>query len=132
VASEVDVFLRLNGGLQEVVELLQQEAGIALVVSGQQPRLFEASCLSISIAVFDEHGLENNLGIPFEEYPVEVSYKRFAGTVGSDVGEALCRNMALATGQLVAAFLGADYIVVEDLQRQIASGSHGEGSASDQ
>jgi hypothetical protein len=49
--------------------------------------------LGIRVAIFDSHGLEDDAGIAFGDYPVPISLTLYAGRVPAG-GEQLCRAIA--------------------------------------
>ncbi len=118
MSSEFSVFMKGDGTtLRGVAERLlgckfgPPEQGLSGV---RHAEVFE-----VSITFQDGHGLEDDMGIPFEDYPVSLEFARSASQSEPELRESLCQALALLCARLIAGRGHADTIVVRDLQELV-------------
>lgn len=75
-----------------------------------------AEIMGVSVTFEDSHGIVDDMGIPFEAYPVCVEFARSGSQTEPELREALCRVLALLCGRLLVDRGYADTMVVRDLQ----------------
>ena len=78
--------------------------------------LYRFEGLNLLIDMFDEHGLDNDMGINFESYRYEMDIYPVKKLEGY---KDLCRSLALFLANQLHGTLGYSCIVVEDLQLQL-------------
>ena len=121
----VSVFIR-GIGVDDVCRVFRDRLGVNLKSEealGQ--RLFITNVFAIDISLSASDGYEDDNGIEFSKYPVNETFKRFAGRVERG-GEALCRSMARVFGDIVRV-AGADVIVVEEMAALLSLDTNEEG-----
>ena len=67
------------------------------------------------------HAMEDDLGIPFSEYPVCVEFRRSAAQGDAELRELLCRTLACLLGRHVHRALGVATLVGQDSQEVVES-----------
>jgi len=75
-----------------------------------------AEVLEVALTFADSHGIVDDMGIPFEAYPLSVEFARSGSQSEPELRDALCRVLALLCGRLLAERGYADTMVVRDLQ----------------
>lgn len=85
------------------------------------PKTQHAEVVEVSITFQAGHGLEDDMGIPFEEYPVSLEFARSSSQSEPELRESLCRVLAMLCARLIATRGHADTMVVRDLQELVES-----------
>src|SRR5712692_10685887 len=86
MSANSSVFVAYECTLERIVELLQPVIGQRLEqVNEAEGRLFKKSAMGIEISARDQHGLEDDVGIEFSRYPIQISFTRYAGTPEVDL-----------------------------------------------
>lgn len=75
-----------------------------------------AELLEISLTFQDHHALEDDLGIPFEEYPISLEFAVSASQTEPELRQSLCLSAARLCARLMAQRGQADTMVVRDVQ----------------
>jgi len=83
--------------------------------------MFEAEVSGTCVALFDKHGLVDDCGIEFTQFPLEIDFTRYAGTTTSDCNEVKLHSLAVSLAERLSKQFGARCIVVENLQRIVQS-----------
>jgi hypothetical protein len=121
------VFIAKQVPTAEICRLFEADCGILLFEQRDGDRTyFERNIFGVFVTVCDCHEYEDNLGIAFSQFPIEVSFKRYAGAWDVDLRTNLCRTMAKLFAQLASQRLQSTCIVVDDLQQMVASYRDGE------
>ena len=72
--------------------------------------------LGLSLSLFDDHGLVDNMGISFSKYEYELDFSVYTAEEGR---EALRRSMALHAARVFYGRFGWPCTVVENLQQKL-------------
>lgn len=114
MASTVSVFISGPVKLSNVVEIVSKSCSCEFVDRTESVghTLFESELNGVWLSVFDEHGLEDDCGIPFSEYSVEVDL-----TTSCDLSAA--KLMANRIGRSIQSETKACVMIVENLQKLI-------------
>jgi len=67
-----------------------------------EPGVFHADFLGVAITLCGNHGLDDDAGTNFSEYPVSIEFSRSAASGHADLLEKLCQTLAIITGRLIA------------------------------
>ncbi len=78
--------------------------------------LYRFEGLTLLIDLFDEHGMESDVGIDFESYRYEMDLHIIQKLDGY---QELCRSFAIFVANQLNQVLSCSCIVVEDLQKQL-------------
>jgi hypothetical protein len=115
----VQVFLR-GTTRSEIETLLRDVFGIALreVDTGLGQTLV-GQAFGLHVACPDGHQFDNDRGLRFSDYPIYVSFDRSGGRIESAAGDELCVALARALARTARRELGAGYLIVSDMQREI-------------
>lgn len=120
MSSEFSVFMKGDGA----VLLSASEQILGCSFSSPDPRFKNtrhAELFEVSITFQNGHGLGNDMGIPFENYPVSLEFARSAAQSEPELRESLCRVLATLCARLIAGRGHADTMVVRDLQEHVES-----------
>lgn len=121
MSSEYGVYLRAD--ISDVLAFLREELGLEFRQYNPEEKTYEAIWFSLTVVVENDHGLIDDVGIPFSRYPVSVSITRFASSGEPELREDLCRALSLLIGrELARKGLGSN-IVVRDVQELLESNS---------
>ena len=118
MSSEYSVFMKGD----KSVLLRASETVLGCAFGPPMPTLGNArhtEIFEVAITFQGSHCLENDMEIPFEDYPVSLEFARSASQSESELRADLCRVLALLCGRLIAARGHADTFVVRDLQELI-------------
>ena len=120
MSSEFSVFMKGDGkallGIAESMLGCNFSLPNAELGNARHAEVFE-----VAITFQDNHGLQDDMGIPFEEYPVSLEFIRSASQSEPELRDSLCRVLAMLCGRLMAARGHADTLVVRDLQEVVES-----------
>lgn len=118
----LNIFVDDTAELRKLVDILESSLSIPLRETASHDGVrFSGSILGISVTLFKDHGLVNDKGIAFEDYPIEIdldislllrkdpNHISFAACLAQFVASRICEE------------LGARTIVVDDLQTLIAA-----------
>jgi hypothetical protein len=120
------LFLELESRFDELIRFLEDLFSVELATtSDQMGKKCVFSCLCVEFCVVDNHGLENDCGIPFEDYSIEIDLRKLR------LGEALEGHDAvvLAVSEFLSACIsrhfGCEVRLLKNLQRSVAVYSKG-------
>jgi len=83
--------------------------------------IFEGKVSGACVALFDNHGLVDDCGIEFTQFPLEIDFTRYAGTMTSDCNEVTFYSLAVSLAGRLSKQFRSRCIVVENLQRIVQS-----------
>jgi hypothetical protein len=127
----MNIFLATRRSLRDLLDLMELvfEMPLELVGSGNERRCV-FTCLDLEFTVFDQHGLEPDCGIPFDEYQLEIDVRklttgeRHAGYV--EMRDAVVEYLAVR----LSSTLECRVMVVANLQRLRSAYENGHPVAS--
>lgn len=82
--------------------------------------------LEVPVTFEAAHGMIDDMGIAFSEYPVAIAFGRSGMQHDADLRESLCRAVASLLGRHLSRTAGVANIVVEDSQ-QVVEGNPARG-----
>lgn len=130
MSSVISIFVHRSAALSTVVELLSRIIGSTdsvESVDGETRHTWRA--LGMEFIAFGDHGLENDRGIAFNEYGVEIDVVLGATTWFREL-EAMREGCCTYVGRRLAGELRTATLVVRDLQQEL--GRYGSLGSSDQ
>lgn len=120
MSVEVGVYLRPPGTTTHVVAELESALCINFTKRADcNPGFFVFEALGMRINLHDEHGLQNDMGIPFEKYPIELDVWINYYGLNREKIENLRQGLALHFAHMVIYKLKWPVIVVLNLQKVI-------------
>lgn len=118
MSSEFSVFMK--GDAKSLLLQLEEILGCSFgTPSSSCEGARHTEILEVAVTFEDSHGIIEDMGIPFEAYPVSVEFARSGSQAEPELREALCRVLALLCGRLLAERGYADTMVVRDLQELV-------------
>ncbi len=119
MSDDVSVFIR-GSSVDVLLEVLLNQFHTPVKLAdptGMATMTGEA--FGIAIAVIADHGLEDDGGIAFSQYPLQVAFTRYAGGMDAATGRELCIAMARVFAHTIRDVAAVDHLVVEGVQRVI-------------
>jgi hypothetical protein len=121
MAYDVSVFVR-GCGRDAILKLLRERLHTETTIEETRDgALWVSNVFGVRLAVVDGHGLIDDCGISFTQYPLQVSLTLYAGRIPI-AGPQLCRALARVFAS-VACAAGAECLIVEELQRVLDGAS---------
>lgn len=77
--------------------------------------VYKGSLMGVSITAYADHEFEDDAGIEFSRYPIQVQFTRFAGP-DPELRTELARIMAQLAGSVISSELDCECIVVDETQ----------------
>jgi hypothetical protein len=122
MSVETDVFVRGDCAVEDAVSFMEEAWALKFErVDESQGAVYRGSAVGVSIAIFGNHGLEDDGALLFSQYSFEVSFKRFQTAIDEDLSSQLCRTLAELFARHFCKRLGIECLVVEGLQRVVAT-----------
>jgi hypothetical protein len=118
MSYDVHVFIQ-NTSTAELADLLCDRLNTPTVRNGDEHATIHAKIFGVDLAIITDHGLENELGIPFSIYKHQVAFTLYAGRLDPSAGRDLCKALATVFARTIAAELRRKCLIVEGLQRVI-------------
>ena len=84
---------------------------------GEDEVLYSGLTIGLFVMLVDDHRLENDLGIPFEEYEFHLSIELMKRCGSMDANEAHLLSASMYVFHMVAETVGGKAILVDDLER---------------
>jgi hypothetical protein len=115
MSYDVDVFVQ-GSTVEAIVQVLRTRFGTETVreetVFGS---IWVADVFGLGLTVL-EHDLEDDLGLPFTQYPHQVGFHLAWGRMYSSASALTCRAMAADVAAALRENIGANCLIVEDVQ----------------
>ena len=120
-------FFRGPHGIEDCLATMTEALGIKFVgeKDGDITR-HRTECLGLELILFHCHAYVNNLGIPFEDFPYEITLEVAVGEVGRETVEAFRFAAGRFLCELVTSKFGWHSMLVDDMQRVVADSPPGE------
>lgn len=83
--------------------------------------IFRFRVLGQEIDVFNEHGLEDDCGIEFSKYPLEIRIQSLNLPVNATLLAQIRENIALLVAEVLVSNLSCEYVIADNLQQKIAT-----------
>ena len=125
--KKFDVFIKfINGSsnLNLILNCIKNTIDIKLekCFNDFNEEIYSKSISGIRVYAYSNHDLLDDCGIQFSRYSIQVGFEALSFPYG-DLRERQCRVLALLVANAATDDLGCECIVVEELQKLIASTS---------
>lgn len=122
MSETLSIFVGSGPSIEECRNLVETDLQIHLTQrSDSEGHLFEGNFSGVSVALFDEHGLVDDCGIEFTQFPLEIDFTRYGGTSSPDWSETTYLGSAVSLAESLSKQFRSRTIVVENLQRVVQS-----------
>ena len=121
ISDTINVFLSLQTTFETVVQEFEKLLKIQLHIEPSDGGFFcKCYILCTEIALWNQHDLEDDCGIKFSDYTVEIRLLQLLGKRLNPYQNQLTMDMALFLASELCANLQCKTMVVENLQTKIA------------
>ena len=121
MATVTSLFIRSNGTLAGLASAIEKKLGIQFRAEQDDIGVrLVCNSLCITLVMFGEHGLEDDMGIDFSSYQYELDIEIDRQNVADDVCDLLQQNMTLLLFSKLRGQLSLECIAVANLQRVLA------------
>lgn len=120
MSRSLSIFFRGPHGIEDCLATMTKVLGIKFVEErdGDITR-YRTECLGIELILFHCHGYVNDLGIPFEDFPYEITLEVTVDKVGRETAEVFRFAAGRFLCELMASELEWQSMLVDDLQRMV-------------
>lgn len=122
MSDTLSIFVSNGPSIEECRNLIENHLRINLTKRIDiEGHLFEGEVLGACVALFDDHGLDDDCGIEFTKFPLEIDFTRYAGTKAPDWNEATYLSLAVSIAESLSKQFNSRCLIVENLQRIVKS-----------
>ncbi|AGA28530.1 hypothetical protein [Singulisphaera acidiphila] len=122
MSETVSVFVSGNPTIEECRNAIEKHLQILLVQRmDTDGHLFEGVISGVWVTLFDNHGLDDDCGIEFTQFPVEIDFTRYARNNSLDWNETIFFSLVVSLSERLSEQFRARCIVVKNLQQIVRS-----------
>lgn len=122
MSETLSIFVGRGPSLEECRILTEEDLQIQLTPRlDSEGHLFEGNVSGVCVALFDNHGLVDDCGIEFTQFPLEIDFTRYAGTSAPEWNEKTFLHSAFSLAERLSKQFRVFCIVVKNLQRIVQS-----------
>jgi hypothetical protein len=122
MCETLSIFVGSGPSIDDCRNLVENNLETHLVQkTDSEGHLFEGNYLGVCVALFNNHGLVDDCGIEFTQFPLEIDFTHYAGTNTRDWNEATFLRSALSLAERLSKQLRTRCLVVQNLQRIVQS-----------
>jgi hypothetical protein len=122
MSETLSVFVGGCPSIEECRKLVESNLKIHLIrTTDSEGHRFGGKLSGAYVALFDNHGLVDDCGIEFTQFPLEIDFTRSAGANTPDWNETTFLCSAVSLAERLSKQFRTRCIVVENLQRIVQS-----------
>lgn len=122
MAKPQSIFVKYAGDKGDIVDAIGEVVGQSLTGEDRDVgTIHRGRALDVEFSLFGDHGLLDDSGIEFSKYDYQLKLTPFEVGLRTGTFDAMYQNLALFLAERLAASLRCETMVVENLQREIAT-----------
>ena len=124
MSENISIFVGDDPSIEECRRIVEDHFDASLRRSSEENdnyTAFECEISGVFINIFDNHNLEDNCGIEFTRFPLEIDFTSYAGNVIPRWEEAPFLSRIFSLAEKLAQRFRARCIVVRNLQQTVCS-----------
>ena len=120
VSGPLSIFLRINDPFEAVIRLLEKFFNLSLNIETNESGFLSKLCaMQIEFSIFSNHGLEDDCGIDFSNYSIQIDMLKIYPKTRNNYQDQLVKVTAFFLAQEISNNFKCKSIVVENLQKII-------------